>query len=76
MSRKAPGELHELHTKLARYFIEALGAEGDPPVSLLKEVREFLKDNNITEATLRSVVTEQEPLTVSLPTFEEPVAVG
>lgn len=71
MSDPHPSQLPVLHEKLARYFIEALESEGDPPVTLLKEIREFLKDNNITEVTMRNLVTAQDPLTDSLPTFDE-----
>lgn len=47
----ALSKLQELHQKLADNYMEQLDNGVEDP-RLLKEVREFLKDNNITEADL------------------------
>ena len=47
----ALNKLQELHQKLADNYMEQLDNGVEDP-RLLKEVREFLKDNNITEADL------------------------
>lgn len=50
MSKKADNEkLERLHDAIAEAFLKAIAA-GEPPASLLKEAREFLKDNSITGA--------------------------
>ena len=51
MARKSKGnpqqKLNALHEKLTDHFLKAIDSGEDVPVGVLKEIREFLKDNNV-----------------------------
>lgn len=58
MSRATNEEMDALHSAIARHLTNAIRNPGEDgiPASLIKEAREFLKDNGVNAAVGRSTV--------------------
>jgi len=58
-------KLHTLHSTLTDRYTELLAGGTEDP-RLLKEIREFLNDNNINDISLNSIVPEGSNESVDL----------
>lgn len=57
--------LHKLHEELAKRYEDILAGQTEDP-RLLKEIREFLADNNITTQSMSNIVPEEANEAVEL----------
>lgn len=58
-------DLNDLHSSLARRYRELLEDGSDDP-RILKEIREFLMDNNVTLDTINRDVDDSEVVEINM----------